>query len=146
MANKIKFAVPLRGGARAIYSPDAAKVLSSLGPTVTRRASHVEPTLELREQAILWLGKATDQHGLRRFFPALPADFFDQPFSHPSTLIELRRTLDEMLPGVWWADMTPVAPLVLGPFNTNTEALAAEVAWLEQHHYPVSETPTHAHD
>lgn len=140
MAKSFKIAVPIQGGARAIYSPEAAEVLSSLGPTVTRRASHVEPTTELREPALRWLGKATDEHGLRRFFPAIPADFFDQPFAHPNVPQELRQILDDMLPGVWWADMTPVAPLVLGPFPTNTAALAAEVAWLEQHHFPVAET------
>jgi hypothetical protein len=34
----------------------------------------------------------------------------------------------------WAADMTPVdGPPCLGPFDTRAEALAAEVAWLEQH-------------
>jgi hypothetical protein len=33
----------------------------------------------------------------------------------------------------WWADMAPVAGPRLGPFTRRTEALQAEVAWLEAH-------------
>jgi hypothetical protein len=35
--------------------------------------------------------------------------------------------------GNWLADLSPVAGPVLGPFALRSEALAAEVAWLEQH-------------
>lgn len=35
--------------------------------------------------------------------------------------------------GLWTADLRPVAGPVLGPFPRRTEALAAEVAWLETH-------------
>lgn len=35
--------------------------------------------------------------------------------------------------GQWLADLSPVAGPVLGPFALRSEALAAEVAWLEQH-------------
>jgi hypothetical protein len=35
--------------------------------------------------------------------------------------------------GQWWADLTPVAGPVLGPFPQRSLALAAERAWLEQH-------------
>jgi hypothetical protein len=35
--------------------------------------------------------------------------------------------------GNWLADLSPVAGPVLGPFSRRSEALAAEVAWLEQH-------------
>jgi len=35
--------------------------------------------------------------------------------------------------GVWWtADMGPSDGPVLGPFKTRAEALAAEVAWLQE--------------
>lgn len=34
--------------------------------------------------------------------------------------------------GKWTADMSPVNGPVLGPFDTRSEALAAEVAWLER--------------
>ncbi len=33
----------------------------------------------------------------------------------------------------WWADLSPVSGPRLGPFEKRSEALAAEVAWLEQH-------------
>jgi hypothetical protein len=35
--------------------------------------------------------------------------------------------------GRWTADLSPVNGPVLGPFSTRSAALAAEVAWLEQH-------------
>ncbi len=33
--------------------------------------------------------------------------------------------------GRWWADMSPVGGPLLGPFERRSEALAAEVGWLE---------------
>lgn len=35
--------------------------------------------------------------------------------------------------GQWTADLSPVSGPLLGPFARRSEALAAEVAWLEQH-------------
>ena len=35
--------------------------------------------------------------------------------------------------GNWLADLSPVEGPVLGPFALRSEALAAEVTWLEQH-------------
>lgn len=35
--------------------------------------------------------------------------------------------------GNWTADLSPVSGPLLGPFVRRSEALAAEVAWLEQH-------------
>jgi hypothetical protein len=35
--------------------------------------------------------------------------------------------------GQWQADLAPVSGPILGPFPTRSQALAAEVAWLEQH-------------
>ncbi len=35
--------------------------------------------------------------------------------------------------GQWWADLSPVAGPVLGPFRWRSEALAAELQWLEDH-------------
>ena len=34
--------------------------------------------------------------------------------------------------GKWWADMMPVRGPLLGPFGRRSEALAAEVRWLEE--------------
>ncbi len=35
--------------------------------------------------------------------------------------------------GQWTADLSPVDGPVLGPFETRSEALQAEVAWLHEH-------------
>ena len=35
--------------------------------------------------------------------------------------------------GLWWADLTPVQGPCLGPFARRSEALIAEVQWLEAH-------------
>ena len=35
--------------------------------------------------------------------------------------------------GRWHADLRPLSGPVLGPFGRRSEALAAEVAWLEEH-------------
>lgn len=35
--------------------------------------------------------------------------------------------------GQWTADLAPVGGPCLGPFRNRSDALAAEVAWLEQH-------------
>jgi len=35
--------------------------------------------------------------------------------------------------GQWTADLSPVNGPLLGPYTTRTEALAAEVAWLQDH-------------
>jgi hypothetical protein len=35
--------------------------------------------------------------------------------------------------GQWWADMAPVSGPRLGPYIRRSEALQAEVAWLEVH-------------
>ena len=35
--------------------------------------------------------------------------------------------------GNWSADMSPIGGPVLGPFRTRSEALVAEIEWLESH-------------
>lgn len=49
--------------------------------------------------------------------------------------LSIRRASDvEPLPdGRWIADMGRVNGPILGPFDTRSQALAAESAWLEQH-------------
>lgn len=40
-------------------------------------------------------------------------------------------------PGGWTADMGPVGGPVLGPYRLRSEALAAEVKWLESRDIPI---------
>jgi hypothetical protein len=35
--------------------------------------------------------------------------------------------------GCWWADLSPVNGPRLGPFNRRSDALSAEVQWLDEH-------------
>ena len=35
--------------------------------------------------------------------------------------------------GQWWADLSPVGGERLGPFTFRSEALRAEVAWIDRH-------------
>ena len=93
------------GRARTIYGEEID--LSELGVVELRRASHVEPTRELSAEARKWL-----------------RDKFE-------------RTVDNITPSVpdppprWWADMLPMNGPVLGPFDTRSEALAAERVWID---------------
>jgi hypothetical protein len=49
--------------------------------------------------------------------------------------LEIRRAshVEPTDDGRWFADLSPVGGPVLGPFDHRTEALSAEVSWLEQH-------------
>lgn len=40
--------------------------------------------------------------------------------------------------GRWLADLSPIHGPTLGPFNLRTDALAAEIAWLQQYWLHVS--------
>ena len=40
------------------------------------------------------------------------------------------------LTGCWFADLSPVQGPRLGPFTKRSDALAAEVGWLNAHHLP----------
>ena len=43
--------------------------------------------------------------------------------------------------GNWHADLRPLIGPVLGPFARRSQALAAEVAWLEEHWLPPATRP-----
>jgi hypothetical protein len=43
--------------------------------------------------------------------------------------------------GAWWADLSPVQGPRLGPFSSRSEALIAEVHWLETHWLTLPSTP-----
>ena len=86
------------------------------GPFRIRRASHIEPTAELAPAAV---EIAASRH--------LPLRYTRDTAGY--TAAELR----ELLPAGWWADLTPVSPVVLGPFDTRIAALQAESDWLQEH-------------
>ena len=123
MAKKITIVVPRdrSAGARAIHSPESAKILAALGATETRRASHVEPPGDLSHAAVRWL------------FDNNRAAFTGEVFADDLT------TAAELLPpDSWWADMLPVGGPVLGPFFDKTVALDEEVKWLLAHGVPTA--------
>ena len=104
---------------RAIYSPQVAEMMALLGESELRRASHVEPGSELKQSALLWLH--TNMPGI---YTAMCRDRSDLHLQYLAK---------------WWADLLPVGGPVLGPFDTNTEALNAEVAYLKEHNIPICE-------
>lgn len=126
MSKKITIVVPRdrAAGTRAIHSPESAKILSALGGTETRRASHVEPPGDLSDTALRWL--ATNNRKV----------FADE--IHLDDLV----TAAELLPAnSWWADMLPVGGPVLGPYFDKNVALAEEVKWLTEHGIPTANDP-----
>lgn len=108
---------------RAIYSPLTASLLGALGETAMRRASHVEPGTELNEAAIARL--YTD--GVIETSVAGPSSNWGY------RVVRTKQNINKK----WWADLLPVDGPVLGPFETNTEALEAEVVWLKEHNIPI---------
>lgn len=108
---------------RAIYSPLTASLLGALGETAMRRASHVEPGAELSEAAITWLYNA----GVIETSVAGPSSNWGY------RVVASKQNIRKQ----WWADLLPVDGPVLGPFDTNTEALEAEVVWLKEHNIPI---------
>lgn len=47
--------------------------------------------------------------------------------------IERASHVEPDIQGRWLADLSPVGGPILGPYELRSEALAAEVAWLEAH-------------
>jgi len=109
MPEQITIRIPRKGGPRALYSEVAHKLLASLGDVQIRRASRVEPTDSLSQEARTWLNEE-----------------------------QARNCLDigQLPPNKWWADLAPVVGPVLGPFETREEALRAELEWLHANGLP----------
>ncbi len=117
------------GEVRHVHSTEAAKITSNLaGERNLRRASHVEPTSELRPAALQWMRNAE-----AKVLNAGP-EFGGDAETYKQNIMQA-------FPQRWWADLTPVDGPVLGPFVTNNEALAAELKWLDDHGAPVSTKP-----
>lgn len=136
---KISVIIPRDGiatgetGPRAIYDEISSKLLSTLGKTETRRASHVEPGSGLSAEALLIMANDFKQHVLVDNRPYLIAA--NGPIPNLSIKPEFASH--------WFADMTPCGHnVVLGPYppDARDTALAAEVAWLQEHKIPVGKT------
>lgn len=116
------------GVARAVYDPRVHQLLSAVGTPEIRRASHVEPTAELSDNAVGLL--------LRQRQPPLdnyPAELSMTPY--------LAGGLRARLPAAWWADCSPSGGPVLGPFTDRDTALHEEAKWLSENRIPVRSAP-----
>jgi hypothetical protein len=125
----IEIFISKQGEVRHVHSTEASQLTSQLpGERTTRRASHVEPTAELRPEACTWLLTAASSS----------LQVCRQTVDAPAGPDHFKRLLMNTLPNSWWADLTPVNGPVFGPFDTNTEALNAELKWLSDNGSPVS--------
>lgn len=102
------------GSIRAIVSPVVERLARKLGTPEIHRASNVEPTAELSQAAKDWICQYL-HIDVTQYLP-------DQPW----------------MTGNWWADLLRQTDgVVLGPFDTREEALAAEETWLRERNIPV---------
>lgn len=114
--------IPRGSSPRALYNELTADLLSTLGDTETRRASHVETWHSLTPRARAQLvGEGRVKLVVNVPFPG--------------------EQLGEGWPGnlvnAWWADMTPVHGPILGPFTTKPIALRMETEWLQAKGIPL---------
>lgn len=121
---------------RGIYAPEVQTVAQALGKVETRRASHVEPTEELSQEAKDWIWNNIQD--LDVAVEGLPAG-------------EMSELHDQLYPpSKWWADCLPVGGPVLGPFEDRDTALAKESEWLKANNIPTcrpcADNPTHESD
>lgn len=115
--------------ARAIYNPEFAGLMEGLGKTDVRRASNVEPSHELSDEAIEWLLRHADRSRFI-YFAAIPRDV-------APTTADFWAGLRKVLPAnKWWADLLRSNGPVLGPFENRDQGIEAELAWLKEHNYP----------
>lgn len=113
------------GSLRGIYSPLVASLAQSIGQPDVRRASHVDPTGDLSQEALAYIYNRVGDGN--KFVDYMPAS--DVYLSRPEAA------------GLWWADMLPVGHGVLGPWSPadRDKALAAEVAFLQANHIPTGD-------
>jgi len=132
MAERLEVIVDGKGAIRAIHSDAIMPILKALGNVTVRRASHVEPSENLSNSALLWL--------LDNNPDVWPAELLRDMRQMPVfALDDLRINLD---PTAFWADLLPVSGPVLGPFDKKQDALDAEVVWLREHAFPICTTGT----
>ena len=116
MARVVTLIIGADGTTRHLVDQDSERFAAQIGPkTETRRASHVESWADLSTNARAWLnaqGYCIDCCGGRSINPN---DF--------------------------WADLLPVGGPVLGPYTHYPLAIAAEIAWLQEHNLPYANVP-----
>ena len=95
------------GSIKAVDAPGVREALATLGSVTKRRASHVVPVNPVKRVA----------------FQALRAMFPDT-----SKVAGWTRGWK----GPWVADLAPSNGPILGAFDSRTDAIAAEVRWLNQ--------------
>jgi len=111
MPQTIQLIIEKDGTVRHLVDAASEQFGAAIGPKLsTRRASHVESWGDLSGEARAWLhAQGWCQDGC----------------------------CDTIDPNAFWADLLPSGGPVLGPFQQYDEAIAAEVAWLQEHHLPV---------
>lgn len=129
---KIVMFISPKGEVRHTYSPEATRISNSLGrQTTIRRASKVEPSAELSDEAIVWL--ALCEPDPRQVFIAWPRETIPTA----DAIAGLRSVLmADYWATKWWADMLPSGGPVLGPYDDRDTALEAEIAWLQDNQVP----------
>lgn len=98
------------GTIESVHADSLVPFFNKMGSMTRSRASRVEPTEELSDEAIhsLMTQKVMPETGLDLGLAFLLFHF----------------------PAAWWADMTPSAGPVLGPFDLHQQAIEAELRWL----------------
>lgn len=135
------------GKIRTLYTD--ALPLKNIGAVAIKRASHVDATADLRDDALVCL--FLDRNELFReskqtdgFTPEQLA-MIKENTPELACLPPMTATAESLrarfLPGpdAWWADLLPSNGPVLGPFESRQEALDAEVAWLRVHEFKVND-------
>ena len=107
--------VDRRGRVTFIYTDGLAGLLE-LGASTVRRASHVEPAaaVEHADHGCGTCGREPDGD----YTVGCP-ECFEHEHAEPDR------------PGGWTADLAPLSGPVLGPYRLRADALAAELAWID---------------
>lgn len=111
----MKLSIDKTGHITTIYSPESAKLLKAVGDITIRRASFVESGSSLSSEAV-------------------------------AVLMYQGRWCEDALTQ-WWADMQPAfrtthPDLILGPFESNVAAIAAEVEFINQNLHKITHDRT----
>ena len=111
MSKQIALVIEPDGATRHLVDEVSERLGNMIGPKLsTRRASHVESWGDLSKEAQVWV----------------LGDGVDDAEAHVDV-------------NDFWADLLPVGGPVLGPFPLYSEAIDAEITWLQEHNLPTAE-------